>query len=183
MIMKSHGGSLPGPQDVYTTAEAAKLCRVHKNTVIAAINRGLLRSMKTPGGHNRVARHDLLEYMRRSGISVPEWADPPPVRVLIVGEADTVVHGLMGVLVRPKFDVRRADNLFAAGRASAAEAPACLIVDAAMAATGFGGAAPAGIAVVGLHDGDAGSHDPELFTELADRRDVAAIEAAVAAAV
>ena len=43
-------------KDYYSTSEVATLCRVHKNTIIAAINRGLLPASKTPGGHNRVSR-------------------------------------------------------------------------------------------------------------------------------
>lgn len=171
MIMQSKGAGMPGPKDVYTTAEAAKLCRVHKNTVIAAINRGLLRSMKTPGGHNRVARHDLLAYMRRSGIAVPEWADPPPARVLVVGEAPEVVEALTEALPQPRFSVRSCDGLFEAGRLSAESQPALVVIDVAL------GAAAAGApALLGLHDGDARSATGSMFAATADRSDLAAIE-------
>ena len=178
MIMKRTGTTLPGSKEVYTTAEAARLCCVHKNTVIAAINRGLLRSMKTPGGHNRVARLDLLEYMRRSGIAVPEWADPPPTRVLVVGEAAAVVGVVNGVLPKPRFDVQQCGGLFEAGVRSAGAAPAVLIVDVALGAA-FGRGGNGGPALLGLHDGSAGAHDTSMFDATLDRTALGTLEAAV----
>ena len=108
----------PGAKDVYTTAEVARLCQVHKNTIIAAINRGLIPAMKTPGGHNRVGRADLLEYMRTVGIRPPEWAGPTAELVLLVGEEAATVGKLRSALTEPHYRLERAAGLFEAGAAA-----------------------------------------------------------------
>ncbi len=184
-MIASRTGTLPGPKEVYTTAEAAKLCCVHKTTVIAAINRGMLRSMKTPGGHNRVARLDLLAYMRRSGIAVPDWADPPPTRVLVVAEGASIVREVAQTLPQPRFEITQCAGLFEAGVRSAHATPEVLIMDVALGTAGWGGrhAAPGTPQprLIGLHDGSTGSHDTAMFATTITRDDLGTALAAALA--
>ena len=122
------GNGEPGSKSVYTTAEVARLCQVHKNTIIAAINRGLIPAMKTPGGHNRVSQADLLEYMRTAGITPPEWAGPISEVVLLVGEEAATVGKLRSALSAPRYRLERVAGLFAAGAAAVQLRPDCILI-------------------------------------------------------
>ena len=117
-------------KEYYSTSEVATLCRVHKNTIIAAINRGLLPASKTPGGHNRVSKTDLAEFMRERGI--PEVFEPVPSvrRVLVVGEEPATVKRVRRSLPSPQYDVVTAPGLLEAGAACARQRPDLVVLPA-----------------------------------------------------
>ena len=52
----------------FTTSEVAKICNVHRNTIIGAIRKGLLKIHRTPGGHARVAQEDLDDFCHRRSL-------------------------------------------------------------------------------------------------------------------
>lgn len=52
----------------YTTSEVAKICNVHRNTIIGAIRKGLLKIHRTPGGHARIAQEDLDDFCHRRSL-------------------------------------------------------------------------------------------------------------------
>ena len=45
---------------VFTTFEAAKLCHVSPLSIINWVNAGRLAAFRTPGGHRRIRREDLV---------------------------------------------------------------------------------------------------------------------------
>ena len=57
---------------VFTTFETAKLCQVSPLSIINWVNAGRLPAFRTPGGHRRIRREDLVRFMRESGIPLPE---------------------------------------------------------------------------------------------------------------
>ncbi|MDC1141543.1 response regulator [Planctomycetota bacterium] len=52
----------------YTTSEVAKICNVHRNTIIGAIRKGLLKIHRTPGGHARISQEDLDDFSHRRSL-------------------------------------------------------------------------------------------------------------------
>lgn len=68
----------------FTTFEAAKICRVFPTTVINWANKGMLKASTTPGGHRRIAAADLVDFMERFGMVVPEDLTVRPKRILVV---------------------------------------------------------------------------------------------------
>lgn len=52
----------------YTTSEVAKVCNVHRNTIIGAIRKGLLKIHRTPGGHARISQEDLDDFCHRRSL-------------------------------------------------------------------------------------------------------------------
>lgn len=81
--------------DILTTFQAARLCGVSHKSIERWIDAGFLRGFRTPGGHRRVHRADLLEFIQkrrtteRAGESVaPPSAELP--RVLVVDDDDTI---------------------------------------------------------------------------------------------
>src|SRR5512136_1672435 len=59
-------------KSVFTTFEAAKLCHVSPLSIINWVNAGKLPAFRTPGGHRRIRRDDLIRFMKESGIPVPD---------------------------------------------------------------------------------------------------------------
>ncbi|MBI3563812.1 MAG: excisionase family DNA-binding protein, partial [Elusimicrobia bacterium] len=71
---------------VYSTFEVARLCGVFHTTVLHWIRKGKLRAYATPGGHHRITRSALVEFMERYEFPVPRGWEPSPTRVLIVDD-------------------------------------------------------------------------------------------------
>ena len=61
---------------VFTTFEAAKLCHVSPLSIINWVNAGRLPAFRTPGGHRRIRREDLVRLAKT-------WLDPDGFRVVI----------------------------------------------------------------------------------------------------
>lgn len=74
--------------DVLTTSQAAKLLGISVRTAQLWIESGSLRSWKTPGGHRRVYRSDVMALINRShpappaSAALPEFAARPGAQTL-----------------------------------------------------------------------------------------------------
>lgn len=117
-------------KDYYSTSEVAVLCRVHKNTIIAAINRGLLPASKTPGGHNRVSKSDLAQFMRERGIPEVFETVSSVTRILVCAEDANTVKRIRRSLPSPQYDVVAAPGLLEAGAACARQRPDVVVLPA-----------------------------------------------------
>lgn len=60
------------PERTYTTYDIAKFCDVYPSSVVHWINDGKLRTHQTAGGHHRVTREDLLDFLRRLNMRLPD---------------------------------------------------------------------------------------------------------------
>ena len=76
---------------VFTTHEVSKLLQVNPRSVINWIEQDLLTSYRTPGGHRRIRREDLLAFLRRHEIPVPPALTAEKFKVLIVEDEDDIV--------------------------------------------------------------------------------------------
>ncbi len=76
---------------VFTTHEVSKLLQVNPRSVINWIEQDLLTSYRTPGGHRRIRREDLLAFLRRHQIPVPPALTEEKFKVLIVEDEDEIV--------------------------------------------------------------------------------------------
>jgi excisionase family DNA binding protein len=71
-------------KSIYTTHEVSRLLQVNPRSVINWIDQDLLRSYRTPGGHRRIRREDLLAFIRKHQIPTPESLVSGSFSVLIV---------------------------------------------------------------------------------------------------
>lgn len=51
-------------QEYYSTVEAGKLCSVTRFSIINWAKKGILKSARTPGGHRRIHRADLVSFIK-----------------------------------------------------------------------------------------------------------------------
>ena len=59
-------------KDFLSTTEASKYCHVSRLTVINWAKKGLIPTNKTPGGHRRISKNDMLSFMKDHGIGYTE---------------------------------------------------------------------------------------------------------------
>lgn len=100
-----------------TTFEAGRYCNVSPYTIRHWVNRGLLPAYTTPGGHRRIRREDLDDFLARYGMPGEEELLSAPRRMLLL-EADPRVRrthaALLSGLSR-ELEVRAPEDPFSAG--------------------------------------------------------------------
>lgn len=62
-------------QDIFTTYEMAHLCRVNIASIKNWISKGYLRAYRTPGGHYRIQKRELVNFLRRYHMPNPFTGD------------------------------------------------------------------------------------------------------------
>ena len=101
---------------VFTTGEAAKICKVSQQTIIRCFDSGQLKGFRVPGSRfRRIPRDQLVQFMRENGIPTDELISGKR-KLLIVDDDQDLVEVLVDVFERDgRFDVRSVNNGFDAG--------------------------------------------------------------------
>jgi len=81
-------------KSIYTTHEVSRLLQVNPRSVINWIEQNLLSSFRTPGGHRRIRREDLLAFLRKYDIPTPSSLIDEALSVLIVDD-DPAIAGML----------------------------------------------------------------------------------------
>jgi len=99
-------------EPAYSTFEVARLCGVFHTTVLHWIRKDKLKAYATPGGHHRVLRSELLRFMQRYDMPVPEGLHRPARRVLVVDDDAAVASALHQALSRlgDRYEVSSVDG-------------------------------------------------------------------------
>ena len=122
---------------VFTTFEAAKLCHVSPLSIINWVNAGRLSAFRTPGGHRRIRREDLIRFMQDNGLPLPEGLKAAGAgcrRVLIVDDEAGIREMLAEHLtsrLKP-YEVMTAADGFEAGKLVATFRPDVVLLDLRM---------------------------------------------------
>ncbi|MCC6573605.1 MAG: helix-turn-helix domain-containing protein [Planctomycetes bacterium] len=114
----------------YTTSQVAKICNVHRNTIIGAIRRGILRIHRTPGGHARISQEDLDDFCQTRSLPA-DVVVPRSNRVLFVGEDPMLAQHASG-LGAAGYEARTVSNGFDAGFEVAYFRPDVVVLDMAL---------------------------------------------------
>ena len=101
---------------VFTTGEAAKICKVSQQTIIRCFDNGTLKGFRVPGSRfRRIPRDQLSAFMKDNGIPT-DALESGKRKVLIVDDDVELVELMVDVFERDgRFDVRSANNGFDAG--------------------------------------------------------------------
>ncbi len=101
---------------VFTTGEAAKICKVSQQTIIRCFDNGSLKGFRVPGSRfRRIPRDQLYSFMKDNGIPTDALEDGKR-KVLIVDDDEELVELMVDVFVRDsRFDYKTANNGFDAG--------------------------------------------------------------------
>ena len=77
-------------KEVFTTFEAAKICNANITSIKNWIDKGELRAFRTPGGHYRIERKVLDDFLNRHGMPNP-FAERERRRVFLVHRDPAVI--------------------------------------------------------------------------------------------
>ncbi|MFA7691663.1 MAG: response regulator [Candidatus Hydrogenedentes bacterium] len=115
----------------FSTSDVAKYCYVTADTIRKWAEAGHLTVFRTPGGHRRIHREELLRFMKENKIPLPSDLDDPGVRVLIVDDEKAVISVIRRFLEKEKtaFHIESATDGFDAGRLIVSFQPDIVFLD------------------------------------------------------
>ena len=115
---------------VFTTGEAAAICKVSQQTIIRCFDNGRLTGFRVPGSKfRRIPREELLRFMRANSIPL-DALEGTRKRVLIVDDDPGIVEvyqELFGADAR--LDVKTATNGYDAGMLTESFRPHLVVLD------------------------------------------------------
>jgi excisionase family DNA binding protein len=115
---------------VFTTGEAAKICKVSQQTIIRCFDSGQLRGFRVPGSRfRRIPREALYRFMKENSIPT-DALESGRRRVLIVDDDQAVVDLIAEVLATDnRFEYKVVNNGFGAGMLANEYHPDLIILD------------------------------------------------------
>ena len=115
---------------VFTTGEAAKICKVSQQTIIRCFDSGQLKGFRVPGSRfRRIPRELLYSFMRENGIPT-DALDSGKRKVLVVDDDEDLVELICDALDRDgRFDIRSVNNGFGAGMLIKEFRPDLIVLD------------------------------------------------------
>lgn len=115
---------------VFTTGEAAKICKVSQQTIIRCFDNGQLKGFRVPGSRfRRIPREALYRFMKDNGI--PTDALESGKRKVLLVDDDTELVELMSKVLEEdgRFEVRVATTGFDAGMMVKEYHPDLIVLD------------------------------------------------------
>ena len=115
---------------VYTTGEAAKICKVSQQTIIRCFDSGQLKGFRVPGSRfRRIPRDSLYRFMKENNIPT-DALESGRRGILIVDDDPAVVDLITDVLAADnRFETKSVNNGFAAGMIAKEYHPDLIILD------------------------------------------------------
>jgi excisionase family DNA binding protein len=101
---------------VFTTGEAAKICKVSQQTIIRCFDNGSLKGFRVPGSRfRRIPREQLYTFMKENGIPT-EALESGKRKILLVDDDEDLVDLMQDAFAQDgRFDIKTANNGFGAG--------------------------------------------------------------------
>jgi excisionase family DNA binding protein len=105
--------------DLFTAPQVAKICSTDLKTIHNWVNRGEIKSFRTPGRHLRFRRQDILDFLGRFGYPIPEGFSPSRKKLVVCDDSEANRKALKRAFAK-EFDVDvfadQVDALLAVGR-------------------------------------------------------------------
>ena len=115
---------------VFTTGEAAEICKVSQQTIIRCFDSGRLKGFRVPGSRfRRIPRDALIAFMKDNGIPV-DTLDSGKQKILVVDDDPEIVELFVDVLERDgRFEIKSASTGYDAGIITQEFLPDLIILD------------------------------------------------------
>lgn len=117
-------------KQVFTTGEAAEVCKISQQTIIRCFDSGRLRGFRVPGSRfRRIPRDELVRFMRDNNIPI-DMLEGGKRRILVVDDDEQIVELFVDVLSRDdRFEIRTAGTGYDAGVLTEQFKPDLMILD------------------------------------------------------
>jgi excisionase family DNA binding protein len=115
----------------FSTSEVAKYCHVTADTIRKWAEAGRIRVFKTPGGHRRIRRDDLVRFLKENHIPIHEDLDNSGAKILVVDDEKAVIAVIRRFLERSQtpFQIEVAMDGYEAGHHVATFRPSVVFLD------------------------------------------------------
>lgn len=126
---KNDGETLTNKQ-VFTTGEAAEICKVSQQTIIRCFDAGRLKGFRVPGSRfRRIPRDELITFMKHNDIPTDDFASGK-TKVLVVDDDPQIVELFKDVLgTDSRYEIRSASTGYDAGLITTEFKPDLMILD------------------------------------------------------
>jgi excisionase family DNA binding protein len=117
-------------KDLFTTGEAAEICKVSQQTIIRCFDAGRLEGFRVPGSRfRRIPRQSLVKFMQENKIPL-DTIESGKRKVLIVDDDAEIVELIVDVLRRDgRFETETASSGYEAGIATQRFRPELILLD------------------------------------------------------
>ena len=117
-------------KDLFTTGEAAEVCKVSQQTIIRCFDAGRLEGFRIPGSKfRRIPRQSLVKFMKENNIPL-DALETGKKKVLIVDDDPEIVELIVDVLVHDdRFEVKTASSGYDAGMLTQQIRPDLILLD------------------------------------------------------
>ena len=132
----SHGpspdaeGEVLTDKQVFTTGEAADICKVSQQTIIRCFDAGRLKGFRVPGSRfRRIPREELIRFMKNNDIPTDDFVTGKK-KILVVDDDPQIVELFKDLLSRDgRYEVKTASTGYDAGMLTNAFKPDLMILD------------------------------------------------------
>lgn len=126
----TNGSSHSDIKQVFTTGEAAEVCKVSQQTIIRCFDSGRLKGFRVPGSRfRRIPREELLRFMRENDIPT-DRLESGKRRILVVDDDDQIVELFVDLLGGDdRYELRTASTGYDAGIVTESFKPDLMILD------------------------------------------------------
>jgi excisionase family DNA binding protein len=129
-MSNEHQGEDLTTKRVFTTGEAAEVCKVSQQTIIRCFDSGRLAGFRVPGSKfRRIPREELIRFMRANNIPLTVLGGTRK-RILVVDDDPKIVELYEDLLGRDgRFEVKSAGTGYDAGLLTESFRPHLIILD------------------------------------------------------
>lgn len=115
---------------IFTTGEAAEVCKVSQQTIIRCFDSGRLTGFRVPGSKfRRIPREELIRFMRANNIPT-DALEGAKKRILVVDDDPQIIELFVDVFKRDdRFDIRTAGTGYDAGLLTESYRPHLMVLD------------------------------------------------------
>lgn len=121
--------------EILTVSQACKYCKVSSKTIINWIDGGHIKAYKTVGGHRRIKKEDLHQFLKEKGMPLPEEPKAEErKKILVVDDDKIIVETIVQALEEDEhgYEMISASDGFEAGLQVSHFKPDLLILDIMM---------------------------------------------------
>ncbi len=90
---------------VFTTRQVGHICNVTFTTIIDWIEKGQLKAHKTLGGHRRVLKKDLINFLKKNNFPIPEELEYEDLKKLLIVDDDPKILNSLSTVLKKKNDI------------------------------------------------------------------------------
>jgi excisionase family DNA binding protein len=116
---------------IFTTGEAAEICKVSQQTIIRCFDSGRLGGFRVPGSKfRRIPRADLIKFMRDNDIPTEVMEAKATKRVLVVDDDPQILEVFQDLIGKDaRFELKVCGNGYDAGMLTESFRPHVIVLD------------------------------------------------------